>query len=128
MAYKVLIADDEENLITLIRDNLEMENYEVVVARDGVEALDVAVRELPDIILLDVSMPKKDGIEVCQRLKADQSTRKIPIIFLSALVRGEDIRRGLEVGAARYLPKPCTPRRLLRVVKEELEKIKSGKK
>lgn len=128
MAYKVLIADDEENLITLIRDNLEMENYEVVVARDGVEALDVAVRELPDIILLDVGMPKKDGIEVCQRLKADQSTRKIPIIFLSALVRGEDIRRGLEVGAARYLPKPCTPRRLLRVVKEELEKIKSGKK
>lgn len=128
MVYKVLVADDEENLITLVRDSLEMENYEVVVARDGVEALDVAFKELPDIILLDVGMPKKDGIEVCQRLKADPSTRKIPIIFLSALVRGEDIRRGLEVGAVRYLPKPCTPRRLLRVVKEELEKIKSGKK
>ncbi|MBD3272487.1 MAG: response regulator, partial [Elusimicrobia bacterium] len=95
---------------------------------DGVESLEVAFREMPNFILLDVNMPKIDGIEVCQRLKNDPKTKPIPVIFLSALVRGEDIRRGLEVGAVRYLPKPCTPRQLIRVVREELAKVKEIKK
>ncbi|MFH1378683.1 MAG: response regulator [bacterium] len=124
MPYKILIADDEENLITLVRDNLEMEDFLVISAQDGIEALEIAATEKPDLILLDVGMPKIDGIEVCRRLKSNAQTSHIPIIFLSALVRGEDVRRGLEVGAERYLPKPCTPRQLIRVVKEELHKKK----
>lgn len=124
MGYKILIADDEENLITLVKDNLEMEDFTVVTARDGIETIEVVVKEKPDLILLDVGMPRIDGIEVCRRLKSDKQTAHIPVIFLSALVRGEDVRRGLEVGAERYLPKPCTPRQLIRVVREELKKIK----
>lgn len=123
MKQKILIADDEENLVTLVKDNLETENFEVVQARDGVETLEVTLSEMPDLILLDVGMPKIDGIEVCQRLKADPRTRDIPVIFLSALYRGEDVRRGLDAGAVRYLSKPCTPRRLIRVVKEEVAKV-----
>lgn len=113
----ILVVDDEENIVHLIRHNLEKENYQVVSAFDGPSGLAVAVESLPDVIILDVMLPGKDGLEVCRLLKAEPETSIIPIIFLSA--RSEEVDRilGLEMGADDYVVKPFSPRELVSRVK-----------
>lgn len=113
----ILVVDDEENIVHLIRHNLEKENYQVISAFDGPSGLSLAVEHLPDVIILDVMLPGKDGLEVCRLLKAGPKTSLIPIIFLSA--RSEEIDRilGLEMGADDYVTKPFSPRELVSRVK-----------
>ena len=107
-APTVLIVDDEEDLLDLLKYNLEQEGFETLLARDGVEALDVAREHAPDLIILDIMMPKMDGIEVCRRLRQDAHLRTIPIMMLTARTEEEDQVQGLDVGADIYLSKPVS--------------------
>jgi len=104
----ILIVDDEPINIDLLLDTFELE-YEVLSATDGKTALETAMREMPDLILLDVLMPGLDGYEVCRRLKGNRQTQNIPVIFITALGGGSDELRGLELGARDYLTKPIDP-------------------
>jgi two-component system alkaline phosphatase synthesis response regulator PhoP len=101
-------VDDEEDLLSLLEYNLEQEGFEVVLARDGVEAIEQTRKHEPDLIILDVMMPKMDGIEVCERLRKDAHLRTIPIMMLTARTEEEDKVEGLDVGADIYLGKPVS--------------------
>ena len=117
MGKRVLVVDDDRVIQQLLEVNLELEGYEVVAtASDGKEALE-KIRELrPDLVILDIMMPKMDGLEVCRRLRADPQLAAIPVVLLSARAQDMDIREGLELGASAYLTKPFDPVELLEVV------------
>lgn len=118
---KILIVDDEPNILMSLDFLMRKEGYEVFIARDGAEALDILKRELPDIIVLDIMMPNVDGYEVCQHVKNNESTNHIKIIFLTAKSKKEDIEKGYEMGADLYLTKPFSTRNLVKKVKELTE-------
>lgn len=104
----ILVADDEEDLLGLLEYNLEQEGLEVLLARDGVEAIEKTRTHDPALIILDVMMPKMDGIEVCEKLRKDAHLRTIPIMMLTTRTEGEDKVEGLDVGADIYLGKPVS--------------------
>ena len=114
---KILIVDDEPSILMSLEFLMHKEGYTVFVARDGSEALDIINKETPGIILLDVMMPDVDGYEVCQLVKANDSTKHIKIIFLSAKSKSEDMAKGLEMGADLYLTKPFSTRTLVNKIK-----------
>ena len=109
----ILVVDDDPVIQKLLAVNFEMEGYIVVTAGDGLEGLAQALEILPDLVLLDVMMPRMDGIDVVRHLKADQLTAAIPVILLSARAQAKDIAAGLEVGADDYVTKPFEPVELL---------------
>ena len=123
---RVLVADDEPAMRVLVRVNLEVEGVEVVEARDGPEALGLAARERPDLLLLDVMMPGFDGWEVARRLADAPETRDIPILFMTALAGPEDRRRGFEAGGVGYIVKPFDPILLGERVNRTLELLEHG--
>jgi DNA-binding response OmpR family regulator len=108
----VLVADDDEDILTLVTFRLERAGYEVVAAHDGEEALRLAFEHAPDLAVLDVMMPKLDGYEVTTRLRQNESTRRVPVILLTARVQEADIARGFEAGADDYVKKPFSPQEL----------------
>lgn len=112
-ARKILIADDEPDILEILKYNLTAEGYEVITAKDGDEALDKARRTQPDLIVLDVMMPKKTGVEVCQILRAQPAFKESLIIFLTAVNDESTQVKGLETGADDYISKPVSPRVLL---------------
>jgi len=117
MAKRVLVVDDDRVIQQLLEVNLQLEGYDVVAtASDGREALDKIAELKPDLVILDVMMPKMDGLEVCRHLKADPKLASIPVILLSARAQDLDIREGIEIGANAYLTKPFDPVELLEVV------------
>lgn len=109
---KILIADDERDILELVRFVLEFSNFEVVTAENGEEALRKVLAEAPDLVLLDVRMPRMTGHQVCQALKANSKTRSIPVVFLSARGQDADVKYGLSLGAADYVLKPFSPEEL----------------
>ncbi|MBU4224660.1 MAG: response regulator [Chloroflexi bacterium] len=109
---KILIAEDERDIRDLIIFTLRFSGYEVVAASNGEEAIQLARQEMPDLILLDVRMPRKTGYEACAAIKADEKTRNIPVIFLSAKGQESEIQAGLQAGAVEYLLKPFVPDQL----------------
>jgi CheY-like chemotaxis protein len=113
---KVLAVDDDPVIQRLLQVNLEMEGYEVATASDGEEALERARSFKPDVILLDIMMPKKDGWQVCAELKNDPALEHVPVVFLSARAQDADIQRGTELGVAAYVTKPFDPIDLLELV------------
>jgi molybdenum cofactor synthesis domain-containing protein len=113
MATRVLIADDDSDIRDAIKVNLELEGYEVHVARDGDEALQQARALVPDLVLLDIMMPGRDGVEVCRDLKADARTRDSLVIFLTARSDTRDEAVGLIAGADDYIVKPFDPADLI---------------
>jgi len=117
----VLIVDDNMNNLQVLGNILKIRNYGIAVATDGKQALQMARSTIPDLILLDIMMPGMDGFEVCQELKADESTVHIPIIFLTAKAEIDDIVKGLRYGAADYVTKPFNSIELLARVKTHLE-------
>ncbi len=119
-APKILIVDDNKENIDLIAYFLKPQNYTLVTAMDGLEALEKVEKERPDIILLDIMLPKMDGFQVCERLKKDPATRFIPIIMITALKELKDKIRGLEVGADDFISKPFENVELLTRVKSLL--------
>ena len=108
--HKVLIADDEPDILEILKYNLAGECYEVVTAKDGDEALEKARRTQPDLVVLDVMMPKKTGVEVCQILRSQASFKETLIIFLTAVNDESTQIRGLETGADDYISKPVSPK------------------
>jgi two-component system alkaline phosphatase synthesis response regulator PhoP len=109
-ARKVLIADDEPDILEILKYNLANEGYEVITAKDGDEALEKARRTQPDLVVLDVMMPRKTGVEVCQLLRAQPAFKETLIIFLTALNDEGTQIKGLETGADDYISKPISPR------------------
>ena len=110
---RILVVDDEIYIVHILDFSLGMEGYEVVTALDGEQALEKARSEKPDLIVLDIMMPKLDGYETCKRLKADPETKDVPVILLSAKGRNVDQKVGFEVGADDYITKPFSPRKLV---------------
>src|SRR5262245_37827378 len=108
----VLVVEDEPDAALLLRRRLESEGFAVLVASDGIEALNVARREKPACIVLDVMLPRMDGFKVCSMLKLDSRFRSIPIVMLTARAHAEDRKRAGEVGAEFFLTKPCDMRLL----------------
>jgi len=119
---KILLADDEEDIKTVISLYLSAKGYEVVTAYDGLDAIDKAKTEKPDLILLDVMMPIMNGFEVCQKLQGDPETQNIPIIMLSAAAQSETITKSIELGAKDYIVKPFEPERLDKMIFKYLNK------
>ncbi len=117
---RILIADDDPVILRLLQVNLELEGYAVVTANNGQEAIDAAAAEKPDLVILDIMMPRLDGYQACEKLKADEATRDIPVIFLSAKAQQGDIDRGKSYGVAEYLTKPFDPSELLEVVERHI--------
>jgi len=122
---RILVADDEKDMVTGLRDNLQFEGYDVSVAFDGEAALAEATTASPDLILLDIMMPKMDGLEVCRRIR--EAGFRIPILMLTAKSQEIDIVRGLEVGADDYITKPFSIRELLARIKAALRRTEVGK-
>jgi DNA-binding response OmpR family regulator len=117
---RILICDDDPVILRLLEVNLEMEGYSVLTAHHGEEAYEVATRETPDLIILDIMMPRWDGYETCKRLKETEGTKHIPVIFLSAKAQQSDIDKGRSYGVAEYLTKPFDPTDLVDVVERHL--------
>jgi two-component system alkaline phosphatase synthesis response regulator PhoP/two-component system response regulator VicR len=123
MARKILVVDDERHIVRLVQVNLEKAGYTVLTAYDGVEALEQVTKEKPDMIVLDVMMPRLDGFEVLKKLQADAATRDIPVIMLTAKAQDADIFRGWSSGVSSYLTKPFNPRELLTFVERIFQSL-----
>lgn len=117
---KVLIADDETNIRNILDFTLNAEGFDVVSARNGDDAFTLALREQPDLIILDVMMPGTNGFETCRRLKNDRRTARIPVILLTARNSRADRRVGEESGADAYVTKPFSPGKLVAAVQDLL--------
>jgi DNA-binding response OmpR family regulator len=120
MSAKVLIADDEPNILISLEYLMKREGYAVSVARDGQEALEVLQREQPRLVLLDVMMPRKSGFEVCQALRADEVLKDTIVLMLTAKGRETDVAKGLALGADAYMTKPFSTKELVQKVRELL--------
>lgn len=117
---KILIAEDEPDIRDLIAFTLRFSGYEVVAVCNGAEALEAAPQEMPDLIMMDVRMPRMTGYEACAQMKKDDRIKDIPVVFLSAKGQDSEIKVGLEAGASEYLLKPFAPTELTERVKQIL--------
>lgn len=119
---KILIVEDERDIADLVGFNLERAGYEVLKAHDGITGADVAIRERPDLVILDLMLPGKDGYGVFKELRRDSRSRDIPVIMLTARAQTEDRIQGLEAGADDYLTKPFSPKELMLRVQAVLKR------
>lgn len=117
----VLVADDEEDIRALVAFRLERAGYEVITAADGPEALTLATTRLPDLVVLDMMMPKATGLEVMRSLRGQDETKDIPVILLTARAQEADVARGFEAGVDDYVKKPFSPQDLQLRVQALLE-------
>ena len=116
----VLIADDDEDILALVRATIERSGHEVMAVGDGAAALSAMAERRPDLAVLDIAMPELDGLEVLRRLRADEGTRDLPVILLTAQAQAADVERGFATGASAYVRKPFSPRDLATRVDELL--------
>lgn len=122
----VLVVEDEEDILELVAYNLEQAGLRTVKARDGEEAMAAVFRERPDLVVLDIMLPKIDGKEVCRRIRQNEQTRSLPVIMLTALAEEVDRIVGFELGADDYLPKPFSPKELVLRVRAVLRRREQG--
>jgi DNA-binding response OmpR family regulator len=120
----VLLVEDEEHIRLVVEYNLKREGFEVYSAEDGLSALEIARKIIPDIILLDWMLPGMNGLEVLTELKHDERTKHIPVFMLTAKGMASDVARALEMGADDYITKPFNPRQLGETIKKKLEELK----
>jgi two-component system alkaline phosphatase synthesis response regulator PhoP len=124
MKPDILVVDDESDIVDILKYNLEKENeYTVHAAYNGTEALAIAKKEKPDLILLDIMMPGMNGFEICKNLKSEPETKRIPVIFLTAKENEIDEIVGLEIGADDYIQKPISPRVVLARIKSVFRRV-----
>jgi len=109
----ILVIEDDQDIVDVVRYNLEREGFRVLEANDGERGLEAAARSKPDLVLLDLMLPGVDGLEVCRRLREKTETRGLPVIMITAKGEESDVVVGLEMGADDYLPKPFSPRELV---------------
>jgi DNA-binding response OmpR family regulator len=118
MAIKVLIADDEEAILGILANKVAAQDYAVITARDGQEAWDKIVSENPDVIILDIAMPKMDGWSVLHKLRSEPPSKKWqPVIIVSALGEMDNVQKGLDLEADHYLTKPCRIEDVLKAIR-----------
>ncbi|MEE9617707.1 MAG: response regulator [Anaerolineae bacterium] len=120
---KILVAEDERDIRDLIGFTLRFAGFEVLLASNGIEAIEKAPLEQPDLIILDVRMPKMTGYEACRQLKENPATSAIPIVFLSAKGQEDEIQQGLASGALEYIVKPFAPDELADQVRDILRRV-----
>ncbi|MDK2882126.1 MAG: two-component system, OmpR family, alkaline phosphatase synthesis response regulator PhoP [Bacillota bacterium] len=120
---RILVVDDEPHVVELVRFNLEKEGFRVLAAGDGPAALEVARREVPDLIVLDLMLPGLSGLEVFRLLRGEEKTRAIPVIMLTARASEADRVLGLELGADDYIVKPFSPRELIARIRARLRRL-----
>ncbi len=120
MTKKILIADDEQNIVISLEFLMKREGFEVSIANDGEEAANMIRAERPDLVLLDVMMPKKSGFEVCQEIKADPELQSVRILMLTAKGRDTEVAKGLALGADAYMTKPFSTKELVERVRAML--------
>jgi DNA-binding response OmpR family regulator len=125
---RVLVIDDEAPIRLLCRVNLEAEGMQVLEASDGDTGLATALEERPDVVLLDVMMPGRNGWEVAEQLLADDRTNAIPIVFLTARAEVKDRARGIDLGGVDYVTKPFNPVELAPLVRDLLHRVESGQR
>jgi DNA-binding response OmpR family regulator len=118
---KILVVDDEPDILSGIRDRLSFEGYDVITASDGQEALKTAREKDPDLIILDIMLPKIDGYKVCRLLKFDKKKKHIPIIMLTAKTQESDKKTGKDMKADDYICKPFNPDELIKSIKKHLK-------
>ena len=118
---RVLVVDDSEVIRTLITVNLEMEGFEVVTAVDGQDALDMVIDVAPDVVTIDVRMPRLDGFDTVAQLRADPRTTDLKVAMVTACAQESDVRRGEAVGVDAYVTKPFDPATLVRTVRDLVE-------
>jgi DNA-binding response OmpR family regulator len=114
----VLVADDDDDILLLVTTRLRRDGFDVIAARNGEEALALAKERFPAIAVLDIGMPKLDGLEVLQRIRADQTLTEMKVLLLTAKAQESDVRRGYEAGADAYVRKPFSPAELSTRVRE----------
>ena len=119
---KILIIEDDEIILENIAEFLKEERFETYTATDGVQGIQIAIEAIPDLIICDISIPKKDGYQVCKTLQEIPSTSTVPFIFLTAKIQKEDIRLGMQLGADDYLTKPFDYAELIKTIKIRLDK------
>jgi DNA-binding response OmpR family regulator len=105
----VLVADDDDDILLLVTTRLRRDGFEVIAARNGEEALALAQERRPDVAVLDIGMPKLDGLEVLQRIRSDDALNEVRVLLLTAKAQESDVRRGYEIGADAYVRKPFSP-------------------
>ncbi len=115
---KILIVDDEPNIVMTLEYAFKKKNFQVFIARDGSEALEIIKTEIPDVILLDVMMPKVDGYKTIEHIKKNKLLKETKVVFLSAKSKTSDIQKGLELGADKYFAKPFSIRKIVLEVNE----------
>ena len=120
MSKKILIADDEQNIVISLEFLMKREGFEVSIANDGEEAVNMIRAQRPDLVLLDVMMPKKSGFEVCQEIKADPALQAVRILMLTAKGRDTEVTKGLALGADAYMTKPFSTKELVERVRSML--------
>lgn len=121
MEKTVLVVDDQPHIVRLIQVNLEKEGFRVATAGDGLDGIEKVRSVRPDLVILDVIMPRKDGFEVLREMKADPELESIPVVMLTVKTHNADIVEGLKEGAELYLPKPFHPKELVALVKRVLD-------
>lgn len=120
MARRILIADDEENIVISLEFLMKREGFEVLIAKDGEQAVETIRTEMPDLVLLDIMMPKKSGFEVCQEVKSDPELSSVRILMLTAKGRETEVAKGLALGADCYITKPFSTKELVERVRSML--------
>jgi CheY-like chemotaxis protein len=124
MSYKILVADDEPPIVRLMEFILARHGHEMLTAVNGEQALAMVREHAPDLVLLDIMMPRIDGYEVARTLRADPQFARMPIIMLSAKAQEEDIQRGMDVGVDAYITKPFSPEHLVEVVQDHMNRVR----
>ena len=117
---KILIVDDEPNIVMALEYALKKNNFEVFIARDGEEAIHITKEKEPDLVVLDIMMPKVDGFEVLNFIKNDSDLKQTKVIFLSAKNKERDIQKGLDEGANAYLTKPFSMKKLIQEIEKQV--------
>jgi DNA-binding response OmpR family regulator len=119
-AYKILVVDDDPYILMSLEFLMKKNGFDVMVARNGTEALELANKQLPDLVLLDIMMPDVDGYEICRYIKGSDVLKNTKVIFMSAKTKESDIKKGLKLGAALYVTKPFSTRELVKQINELL--------
>lgn len=115
---KILVVDDDPYILMSLEFLMKKNGYDVMVARNGTEALEIVEKQLPDVVLLDIMMPDVDGYEICKHIKASKKLKDAKVVFMSAKTKEADIRKGYDLGASLYITKPFSTREMIKQIKE----------
>jgi DNA-binding response OmpR family regulator len=120
--HKILVVDDDPYILMSLEFLMKKNGYDVMVARNGTEALEIVNKQIPHLVLLDIMMPDVDGYEICKHIKSSAQLKNTQVIFMSAKTKETDIKKGYDLGAALYVTKPFSTRELVKQIKELLDK------